>query len=296
MGVSSVFGGRQAVARSVAWRLRTRQSGSRGAMSQTEDLVLAYRILAAHGVVDAYGHVSVRSERDPHRYLLARAMAPELVTTDDICEFDLDSNVIRDPGASLYLERYIHGEIFKSRPEVIAVVHNHSPSVIPFGVTTVPLRPLFNTGAFVGEGIPTFEIRDFQESGDLIIKTPHLGASLAKVLGPKPAALMRGHGSVVVGESLMMAVVRSVYLELSAKLQMQAMLIAGPGGKIVYLDDKEVAATSRRQVSAGTWKRTWDLWCIKARAQIEMEQKAKRRQSPSPEGGGSGRRRRSGVG
>ena len=117
-------------------------------MSQTEDLVLAYRILAAHGVVDAYGHVSVRSERDPHRYLLARAMAPELVTTDDIFEFDLDSNVICDPGAALYLERYIHGEIYKSRPEVQAVVHNHSPSVIPFGVTTVPLRPLFNTGAF----------------------------------------------------------------------------------------------------------------------------------------------------
>src|ERR1700758_5316308 len=174
-------------------------------MSQIEDLVLAYRILAAHGVVDAYGHVSVRSERDPHRYLLARAMAPELVTADDIVEFDLDSNPVKDPGAALYLERYIHGEIFKRRPEVNAVVHNHSPSVIPFGVTTVPLRPLFNTGAFIGEGVPTFEIRDFQESGDLIIKTPHLGASLAKVLGPKPAALMRGHGSVVGGESLMVA-------------------------------------------------------------------------------------------
>jgi HCOMODA/2-hydroxy-3-carboxy-muconic semialdehyde decarboxylase len=250
-------------------------------MSQTEDLVLAYRILAAHGVVDAYGHVSVRSERDPHRYLLARAMAPELVAADDICEFDLDSNVIRDPGVALYLERYIHGEIYKTRPEVMAVVHNHSPSVIPFGVTTVPLRPLFNTGAFVGEGIPTFEIRDFQESGDLIIKTPHLGASLAKVLGPKPAALMRGHGSVVVGDSLMIAVVRSVYLELSAKLQMQAMLIAGPGGRIVYLDDKEVAATSGRQSSAGTWGRTWDLWCAKARAQIAAEQAAKRRRGKS---------------
>ena len=246
---------------------------------QIEDLVLAYRILAAHGVVDAYGHVSVRAASDPHRYLLARAMAPELVTADDIFAFDLDSNVIHDPGAPLYLERYIHGEIYKSRPDVHAVVHNHSPSVIPFGVTTVPLRPLFNTGAFIGEGIPTFEIRDFQESGDLIIKTPHLGASLAQVLGPKPAALMRGHGSVVVGESLMMAVVRSVYLELSAKLQMQAMLIAGPGGKIVYLDDKEVAATSGRQAAAGTWKRTWDLWCAKARAQIASEQAAGRRRS-----------------
>lgn len=245
-------------------------------MSQIEDLVLAYRILAAHGVVDAYGHVSVRSERDPHRYLLSRSMAPELVTADDICEFDLDSNVVRDPGAPLYLERYIHGEIYKSRPDVRAVVHNHSPSVIPFGVTTVPLRPLFNTGAFVGEGIPTFEIRDFQESGDIIVKTPHLGACLAKTLGPKPAALMRGHGSVVVGENLMMAVVRSVYLELNAKLQMQAMLIAGPGGQITFLDDKEVAATSGRQASAGTWKRTWDLWCAKARAQMKAERAARR--------------------
>src|SRR3979409_2322161 len=171
------------------------ECGEGSDMSQAEDPFLAYRILAAHGVVDAYGHVSVRSEREPHRYLLARSMAPELVSADDILEFDLDSNVIRDPGAALYLERYIHGEVYKSRPEVQAVVHNHSPSVIPFGVTSVPLRPLFNPGAFVGEGSQTLEIRDFQESGDLLIKTPHLGASLAKVLGPKPAALIRGHGS-----------------------------------------------------------------------------------------------------
>ena len=204
-------------------------------------------------------------------------MAPELVTADDILEFDLDSNPVKDAQLALYLERYIHSEIFKVRPDINAVVHNHSPSVIPFGVSTVSLRPLFNTAAFIGEGVPTFEIRDFQESGDLIVKTPHLGASLAKTLGAKPAALMRGHGAVVVGESLMLAVVRGIYLELSAKLQMQAMLIAGPGGKVVYLDDREVATTTSRQASAGTWKRSWDLWCTKARAQIEMEQKAKRR-------------------
>ena len=246
-------------------------------MSEREDLVLAYRILAARGVVDAYGHVSLRTAKNPNRYLLARAMAPELVTADDILEFDLDSNLVKDAQVALYLERYIHGEIFKSRAEIRAVVHNHSPSVIPFGVTTVPLRPLFNTGAFIGEGVPTFEIRDFQESGDLIIKTPYLGHSLATTLGAKPAALMRGHGAVVVGESLMLAVVRSVYLELSAKVQMQAMLIAGPEGNIVCLDDGEVAAISGRQTFAGTWKRTWDLWCIKARAQIDMEEKAKRR-------------------
>jgi ribulose-5-phosphate 4-epimerase/fuculose-1-phosphate aldolase len=246
-------------------------------MSEREDLALAYRILAAHGVVDAYGHVSLRTAANPHRYLLARAMAPELVTADDIVEFDLDSNPVKDPGASLYLERFIHGEVLKHRRDVNAVVHNHSPSVIPFGVTTVPLRPLFNTGAFVGEGVPTFEIRDFQESGDLLIKSPHLGHSLASVLGPKPAALMRGHGAVVVGDSLMLAVVRAVYLELSAKLQMQAMMIAGPGGPIVYLDEREVATINVRQSSANTWQRTWDLWCIKARAQIASERKAKRR-------------------
>jgi HCOMODA/2-hydroxy-3-carboxy-muconic semialdehyde decarboxylase len=145
-------------------------------MSEREDLVLAYRILAAHGVVDAYGHVSLRTAKNPERYLLARAMAPELVTADDIVEFDLDSNAVQDPGVALYLERYIHGEIFKSRPEINAVVHNHSPSVIPFGVTTVPLRPLFNTGAFIGEGVPTFEIRDFQESGDLTSR-PRISAN-----------------------------------------------------------------------------------------------------------------------
>src|ERR1043166_6894580 len=122
-------------------------------MSQTENLVLAYRILAAHGVVDAYGHVSARSARDPHRYLLARAMAPEMVSADDILEFDLDSNVIRDEGAALYLERYIHGEIYKRRPDVHAVVHNHSPSVIPFGVTTVPLN-----GMTEGEWLSTTAI------------------------------------------------------------------------------------------------------------------------------------------
>ncbi len=237
------------------------------------DLVLSYRILAEHGVVDAYGHVSARSPQNPNRYLLSRALAPELVTEDDIMEFDLDSEPVDRQGRGIYLERFIHGEIYKLRPDVQAIVHNHSPSVIPFGVTTVPLKPLFNTGAFVGLGIPTFEIRDFQPSGDIIVKTHHLGNSLATVLGNKPAALMRGHGSVVVGDSVAAAVIRSIYLELSAKLQMQAMTIAGPGGKIVYLDAAEVAETTARQDSARTWERTWDLWRTKALNQLQLEKK-----------------------
>src|SRR5262249_37410687 len=142
------FAGAQPGLRSRHRENSARQLRAGNPMSEREDLVLAYRILAAHGVVDAYGHVSLRTAKNPNRYLLARAMAPELVTTDDILEFDLDSNPVKDVKAALYLERYIHGEIFKRRPDINAVVHNHSPSVIPFGVTTVPLRPLFNTGAF----------------------------------------------------------------------------------------------------------------------------------------------------
>jgi HCOMODA/2-hydroxy-3-carboxy-muconic semialdehyde decarboxylase len=249
-------------------------------MRLIEDLVLSYRILAAHGVVDAYGHISVRSPSDPNRYFLARSIAPELVTEDDIMEFDLDSNPVDQRGRGMYLERYIHGEVYKVRPDVHSVVHNHSPSVIPFGVTTVPLRPLFNTAAFVGEGIPTFEIRDFQPSGDIIIKTPQLGAALAGVVGRHPAALMRGHGSVVVGASIPAAVIRSIYLELSAKLQTQAMLIAGPGGPITFYDDAEVAATTARQDSARTWERTWDLWRTKAKAELAAEA----RRSPARSG------------
>jgi ribulose-5-phosphate 4-epimerase/fuculose-1-phosphate aldolase len=236
---------------------------------QRLELALSYRILAEHGVVDAYGHVSVRSPQRPDRYLLSRALAPELVTGDDILEFDLDSNPTDGRSKGIYLERFIHGEIYKKRPDVQAIVHNHSPSVIPFGVTTVPLRPLFNTGAFVGLGVPTFEIRDFEADGDIIVKTPDLGRALAQVLAGHPAALMRGHGSVVVGESLQAAVIRSVYLELNAKLQMQAMTIAGPGGSVNYLSDREVAATMARQESTGTWDRSWNLWRTKALAGLK---------------------------
>src|SRR5262249_14722740 len=162
----------------------------------------ANRILAEHGVIDGYGHVSVRLDRDPNRYLLARSLAPELVTEGDIMEYDLDSKPVDPRGRAMYRERFIHGEIYKTRPEVNAVVHNHSPSVIPFGITSAALRPIFHMAAFVGEGVPTFEIRDAQEGTDLLVSTPYLGQALARVLGTRPAALMRGHGAVVVGENL----------------------------------------------------------------------------------------------
>lgn len=229
-------------------------------MEQLEDLVAAYRILAAQGVIDAYGHVSLRSSRNPARYYLARAIAPERVRQEDLIEYDLDSNPVDARGGESVRERFIHGEVYRARPEVMAVVHNHSPSVLPFSVTGVPMRPIFHMAAFVGEGLPNFEIRDVQKGTDLLVKTPQLGKALAKTLGAKPASLMRGHGAVVVGENLPRAVGRSVYLELSARMQMQAMALAGSGGKIIYMDDAEVKASMPVQ----DYARAWPMWRAKA--------------------------------
>jgi ribulose-5-phosphate 4-epimerase/fuculose-1-phosphate aldolase len=229
-----------------------------------EDLVAAYRILAEHNVIDAYGHVSARSNRDPNRYWLARHLAPELVTAHDIIEYDLDSNPLDANGKESVRERFIHGEIYKARPEIHCVVHNHSPSVVPFSVTTQPLRPVYHMAAFIGQGVPNYEIRDFQAGTDLLVKTPYLGQSLAKVLGDKPAAMMRGHGATVVGETIPRAVGRSIYLEMSARMQLQAMIIAGPGGKITYIDDQEVAAS----VPPQNYNRAWPLWRAKALAKL----------------------------
>jgi ribulose-5-phosphate 4-epimerase/fuculose-1-phosphate aldolase len=236
-------------------------------MKELEDLVAAYRVLAEYGVIDGYGHVSVRSPRDPNRYYLARAIAPERVQVEDMIEYDLDSRPIDEAGRESVRERFIHGEVFRSRPEVMAVVHNHSPSVVPFSVTGVPMRPIFHMAAFVGEGLPNFEIRDAQKGTDLLVKTPLLGKALAKTLGPKPAALMRGHGAVVVGENLPRAVGRSVYLELSARMQMQAMLRAGEKGSITYMDDAEVKAS----VPVQNYNRAWPMWREKALARAKAE-------------------------
>jgi ribulose-5-phosphate 4-epimerase/fuculose-1-phosphate aldolase len=238
-------------------------------MTELEDLVAANRILASFGVIDAYGHVSLRSPRDANRYYLARSLAPERVQLEDLIEYDLDSRPLNDGGRESVRERFIHGEIFKTRPDVMAVVHNHSPSVVPFGVAAVPMRPIFHMAAFIGEGLPVFEIRDYEKNTDLLIKNAFLGNALAKTLGAKPAALMRGHGATVVGENLPRAVGRSVYLELSAKLQAQAMLLAGPGGRITYLDEGEVKASNPVQ----DYKRAWPLWREKALAQAEAERK-----------------------
>ncbi|HEU5189246.1 MAG TPA: class II aldolase/adducin family protein [Methylomirabilota bacterium] len=225
-----------------------------------EDLVAANRILVDQGVVDGYGHVSARHPASAERYLMARSIAPELVTAADIMEYDLDSVPVDARGRGSYLERFIHGEIYRARPDVRAIVHNHSPSVIPFGVTGVPLRPLYHMSAFLAGGVPVFDIR--QASGgmtDMLVRDAALGRALARTLGPAPVALMRGHGAVAVGPSLPVVVFRSVYTEVNARLQAQAMAL---GGTVTYLDPEEAR---RAEASiTGTIARPWELWKRKA--------------------------------
>ena len=223
-----------------------------------EDLVAANRILADHGVLDGYGHVSARHDRDSNRYLLSRSLAPALVTADDIMEYDLDSNPVDAQDRTLYVERFIHGEIYKVRSEVQAVVHHHSPAVIPFGVSTIPLRPLYHMAAFLWEGVPVFEIREVGGMTDMLVRSPALGRALAQTLGRKAAALMRGHGAVVVSSSLSGVVGRSIYLQLNAHLQAQAIALGGP---VTYLDPEE-----GRQADLGGYQRAWELLKRKAMA------------------------------
>jgi ribulose-5-phosphate 4-epimerase/fuculose-1-phosphate aldolase len=219
---------------------------------QIDDLVAANKILASHEVLDAYGHVSVRSDRDPAHYFMSRALAPALVTAADILEYDLDSNPITANSQALFLERFIHGEIYKARPDVKAVVHCHTPSLIPFGVTDVPLQPMFGLAGFIAQGVPVFEMRNFFGTTDLLIRDQAKGRVLAQTLKNKPVALMRGHGAVVVGTSLPLTVGRCVYLDMNARVQQQAIAL---GGKITYVSPGE-----GKQTVADDYKRAWELW------------------------------------
>lgn len=225
-----------------------------------DDLVAANRILVDQGVLDGYGHVSVRHPADPQRYLMSRSIAPELVTAADIMEYDLDSSAVDPRGRTTYLERFIHGEIYRVRPDVKAVVHDHSPSVIPFGVSTVPMRPLYHMSAFLGGGVPVFDIRAASgQATDMLVRNAALGRALARSLGARPVVLMRGHGAVVVAESLPAAVFRAVYTEMNARLQAQAMALGGP---VTYLDDGEARLAAGSV--GGTIPRPWELWRRKA--------------------------------
>ena len=230
--------------------------------SAIRELVDANHILFDQGVVDGFGHVSVRHPERPDRFLLSRSMAPALVAEGDVLEFDLDGNPVVPNGPSPYLERFIHGEVYRKRPDVMSVVHSHSPSVVPFSVVSgVKLRPVCHMCGFLSEkGAPIFEIRDFAGPGsDLLITSQKLGAALADTLGNGPAVLMRGHGSTVVGATLRQTVFRAVYTEIGARLQMEAMRL----GPVTYLTEEETVGTTR--TISTQYDRSWFLWLKAAR-------------------------------
>jgi ribulose-5-phosphate 4-epimerase/fuculose-1-phosphate aldolase len=230
-----------------------------------DDLVAACRTLASLNVLDAFGHVSVRDPRNPNRYLMSRSIAPEAVTAADILVLDLDSQIVdsKDEGTLLYRERFIHGEIYKVRPDVNAVVHSHSPTVVPFTVTRAKLRPILHNAGFLGYGAPLFEIRKCAGNAtDLLVETPALGKALARSLGKNAAVvLMRGHGDSVVGPTLRDAVFRAYYTEVNARLQLQAITIGGP---INFLTKEEAITSSEAMLRAAA--RPWALWRAKALA------------------------------
>lgn len=226
-----------------------------------DDLVTANHILVKLGVLDGFGHVSVRHPERPERFLIARSMAPALVTAADIVECDWAGEVHDAQGRSSYVERFIHSELYAARPDVGSVIHSHSPAVIPFGVMGKggpALRPICHMSGFLGAAVPVFEIRHAAEQPtDLLIRSRALGRALAHTLGSASVALMRGHGNVVVGHSLKQSVFRAVYTESNAKLQMQAIGLAG-GAEVQYLSSGEAQEAS--DMNDQHLDRPWQMW------------------------------------
>jgi ribulose-5-phosphate 4-epimerase/fuculose-1-phosphate aldolase len=235
-----------------------RSGASRDLKAVIGDLVIANRILYAQDVVDGYGHVSARHPHHPERFLMSRARAPGLVTAADILEFGLDGELAKPDARPVYQERFIHSEVYKARPDVHAVVHSHSPTVVPFSVTQAPLKPI--RAAFLYPEVPVFDTRAAAGWTNLLISNPALGKALAQTLGQNSVALLRGHGNVVVGRSVRVVVYRAVYTEANAKLLLQAKMLGGP---IAYLAPEEAALMERSQSQDRPGHgsdRTWEMW------------------------------------
>ena len=223
-----------------------------------DDVVVGSRILADFGVLDGFGHVSLRHPANLNRFLMSRSLAPALVTADDIMEFDLDGNAVDSRGRSVFLERFIHSEIYKARPDVNSVVHTHSPGVIPFSVSTVKLQAMYHNPAFLAAGVPVFEIRDAAGQTDMPVRNSQIGKALAQTLADKAVALMRGHGDVVVGPTVRVAVFRAYYTDVNARLQSQAIALGGP---VNYLTPEEGAKADA--VNSQVLDRVWNLWKLR---------------------------------
>ena len=226
------------------------------------ELVIANRILAREGVVDAFGHISARHPRRTDRYLMSRSRAPELVTSDDLMEFELDGTPVDPKGRQPYAERPIHSGLYEARSDVQSVIHNHSYAVIPFSVTRAQLRPMIHVAAPMGASVPVWDIRDKFGDGEMLVVTPDQGRDLARAVGQGSVALMRGHGCVVAAQSIKLAVMTAVYTQVNARLQMDALRLGEPK----YLTQSEIDTMTKRQQTPLASERAWEYWRQRAGA------------------------------
>ena len=220
-----------------------------------DDLAAASRILADQGVFDAAGHVSMRHPGRADRFLMSRSLAPALVTADDIMEFTLDCEPCDARGRNPFIERHLHGGIYRARPDVMAVAHGHSPSVVPFGLVATPMRATYHNAAFLAAGVPVFDIRAAFGATDIVINSAERGAALAEALADKSVVLLRAHGFAAVGPSLQVVVFRAIFTEISARVQLQAAALGGP---IAALDAEE--GRKADAINLATVGRSWELW------------------------------------
>jgi ribulose-5-phosphate 4-epimerase/fuculose-1-phosphate aldolase len=246
----------------------------------TDDVVAGNHILYHHGVVDGYGHLSFRSPSNPNRFYMAAALSPGRVTADDIIELDLDGEITSaDKSRPTYSERFIHAEVYRARPEINSVLHSHSPTVIPFGVTTVPFKPVASSGSFLYPNPPIFDTSNVPEAtSGVLVNKPEIGKALVGVLGQNSVVLMRGHGNTVVGRNVRETVSRGIYTELNARLLMQALALGGP---ITYVKESEAKAPrsttpeNERGSSHGI-DRIWYMWADEVAESIERAARVRR--------------------
>jgi len=232
----------------------------------TADLAAASRILAERGVVDAFGHISHRHPDAPDRYFMSRAMAPALVTPDDIIEYSLDSEPCNANGRGSFLERFIHGEVYKARPDINSIAHSHSPSVIPFGLVDTKMEAMFHNAAFLAAGVPVFDISEDFGATDMLVSDCPKGVAFAESLGDKDVALMRAHGSVACGPTLQTAVFRAVYTEVNARVQHWTVALGG-ATPMAALDEEEGRLAD--VPNQGACLRAWDLWRRQVREEAD---------------------------
>jgi len=219
-----------------------------------EDLVLANHILSNEGILEAFGHVSVRSPENPNHFLLSRSLAPEFIQSEDIMEFDFDGNVVGDSSYRPYAERILHAKIFAARPDVHAICHNHAVALLPFTVTNTDIRPICHIGGMFFEGVPRYD--DYDVSDGMLVVNPKEGERIARTLGSKRALLMRGHGVVVVGDNIKQMLMASIYLATNAEIQYRAMQLGEP----IYLSAEEGRAATETMFGELPLERAWNYW------------------------------------